>query len=100
MTRCGCVLGRDYPMPLGGPFRMREEVSEEEERRFHPNDSSGNRYTYKEFIDFAMKKGYDANFGKKCWEEAQPISVLQEENQQLRQQLQAAEHQLRSLQSA
>lgn len=20
----GCVLGRDYPMPLGGPFRMRE----------------------------------------------------------------------------
>jgi hypothetical protein len=23
---------------------------------------------YKEFIDFAMKKGYDANFGKKCWE--------------------------------
>ena len=63
-----------------------------------------------------MKKGYDANFGKKCWErqshysffltevagvlpnpspslpspqeEAQPISVLQEENQQLRQQLQ------------
>ncbi len=23
---------------------------------------------YKEFIDFAFNKGYDANFGKKCWE--------------------------------
>jgi len=99
MSRCGCVLGRDYPMPLGGPFRMREEESEEEERRLHPNDSSGNRYTYKEFIDFAFNKGYDADFGKKCWEEAEPMNALQQENQKLRQQLQAAEHQLRSLQS-
>eukprot|EP00913_Durusdinium_trenchii_P032132 g30090.t1 len=100
MNRCGCVLGQDYPKPLGGPFRMREEEEEEEERRFHPNDNSGNRYTYKEFIDFAMSKGYDANFGKKCWEEARPVAALQEENEQLRQQLQAAEHQLRSLQGA
>lgn len=23
---------------------------------------------YKEFIDFAFNKGYDADFGKKCWE--------------------------------
>ncbi|CAJ1378860.1 unnamed protein product [Effrenium voratum] len=97
-SRCGCELGRDYPHPLGGPFNLREE-NEDTERRMHPNDSSGALYTYKQFVDFALSKGYPASFGKKCWEQAQLSSScsLQEQVTQLQGQLEAAEQQLRTL---
>ena len=32
--------------------------------------AKGDMSRYKEFIDFAMNRGYGGDFGKKCWEEA------------------------------
>jgi len=82
MTECHCVIGRDYPLPLGGPFNLKEEemphIPHVLERRSHPNDPSGCPYTFKEFIDFALARGNPASFGKQCWEESLPVTKAQD----------------------
>ncbi|CAE7933671.1 TOP3B [Symbiodinium necroappetens] len=85
MAKCGCVLGKDYPQPRGGPFQLKEQedmnvtidTSDALERRSHPNDPNGYPYTFKEFIDFALARGSPASFGKQCWEESLPVSKAQ-----------------------
>merc|ERR1712070_503527 len=47
-----------------------------EERRAHPRDKSGQAYTYKEFIEYAVLTcNMPQSYGDKLWHEAAPRSV-------------------------
>lgn len=56
------LLGFPHEKPAETVQRVRWDQKIESE------SASSAAARYKEFIDFAFNKGYDADFGKKCWE--------------------------------